>query len=79
MRRLKLISVLFFSSIILSACSNPFDQLADEINGWLGSESANTSEESNDSGKMTIPTAITKQTMIPPVTLRKLKLWTTVT
>ncbi|HBV22681.1 MAG TPA: hypothetical protein DEB42_02650 [Jeotgalicoccus sp.] len=51
MRRLKLISVLFFSSIILSACSNPFDQLADEINGWLGSESANTSEESNDSEK----------------------------
>ena len=51
MRRLKLISVLFFSSIILSACSNPFDQLADEINDWLGSESANTSEESNDSEK----------------------------
>lgn len=48
MRRLKLISVLFFSSIILSACSNPFDQLADEINGWLGSESANTSEETAD-------------------------------
>lgn len=48
MRKLKLISVLFFSSIILSACSNPFDQLADEINGWLGSESANTSEETAD-------------------------------
>ena len=51
MQRLKLLSVLFFSSIILSACSNPFDELADEINGWLGSDIANTSEESNDSEK----------------------------
>lgn len=49
MRRLKLLSVLFFSSIILSACSDPFDQLADEINGWLGSDSTSTSEETADS------------------------------
>ena len=49
MRRIKLLSVLFFSSIILSACSDPFDQLADEINGWLGSDSTSTSEETADS------------------------------
>lgn len=48
MRKLKLLSVLFFSSIILSACSDPFNELADEINGWLGSDSTNTSEETAD-------------------------------
>lgn len=46
MRRIKLLSALFISSIILSACGNPFDELADEINSWLSSDNANTSEES---------------------------------
>lgn len=50
MRKLKLLSVLFISSIILSACSNtnPFDELAGEINSWLGADSTNTSEKSTD-------------------------------
>lgn len=43
MNKLKLISILFFSAIVLSACS-PFDELADEINGWLGSEGSGTDE-----------------------------------
>lgn len=52
MKKLKLLSVLFVSSIILSACSNPFDQLADEINSWLGSDSPDTSEENeSDDGE----------------------------
>lgn len=50
MRRFKLLSVFFISSIVLSACSDPFDQLADEINSWIGTESSNTSEETADSG-----------------------------
>lgn len=45
MKKFKLLSVLFVSAIILSACSNPFDQLADEINSWLGSVSTDTSEK----------------------------------
>lgn len=45
MIKLKLLSVLFVSSIFLSACSNPFDQLADEINGFLGSDSSEESTE----------------------------------
>src|SRR5699024_2470683 len=44
LRKLKFFGVLFFSSIVLSACSNPFDQLADEINSWLGSESGTSDE-----------------------------------
>lgn len=49
MRRFKLLFVFFISSIILSACSNPFDQLADEINSWIGTDSLDTSEETADS------------------------------
>lgn len=48
MKKLKLLFLLFVSSIILSACSNPFDQLADEINSWLGSDSPDTSEENEN-------------------------------
>lgn len=85
MRKLKLLSVLFISSIILSACSNtnPFDELADEINSWLGADSTNTSEKAlilrRKLRTIPIPKAITKQIMILLVTLKILKLWTTVT
>lgn len=38
--KLKFLLVLFVSSIFLSACSNPFDQLADEINNLISSDSS---------------------------------------
>ena len=45
--KFRFISLLFFSSLILSACSNPFDQLADEINSWISGDDSteNTTEE----------------------------------
>ncbi|CAD2071501.1 hypothetical protein GCM10007275_14600 [Jeotgalicoccus coquinae] len=47
MKKIKLLSVLLFSSVILTACgdSNPFDELADEINGLFGSEGTDNKEE----------------------------------
>lgn len=50
MIKLKLLSVLFVSSIFLSACSESFDQLADEINSFIGSESGEESTDVEDSG-----------------------------
>lgn len=43
--KLKFLSVLFVSSIFLSACSNPFDQLADEINNFISSDSSKEDKE----------------------------------
>lgn len=52
MKQMRLTAVLVFSSIILMACSNPFDELADDINNALGlgssSEEAETGEENSD-------------------------------
>ncbi len=49
---LKLASVLLGSTLVLGACSNPFNSLADNINGWLsGEESAeeeSTEEETSE-------------------------------
>ena len=55
MKELKLLSVLFVSTLILSACgnSNPLDELADEINGWLGAESTNNEEDTEDNNDET--------------------------
>lgn len=47
MMKYRFISLLFFSTLILSACSNPFDQLADEINSWISGDEP-TEETTND-------------------------------
>lgn len=47
LKKIRLAAVLTFSSIILMACSNPFDELADDINNALGLGSS-SEEESND-------------------------------
>lgn len=48
MMKLRLLSVLFVSSILLSACSDTFDQLADEINGFLGSDGSSNNTDVED-------------------------------
>lgn len=49
LKQLRLLTAVFFSSIILMACSNPFDQLADEINNVI--DGSSTEEESENSGE----------------------------
>lgn len=50
--KMKFLGLIFLSSIILSACSNPFDSLADEINGLFSgggtSESGSGGNGEND-------------------------------
>lgn len=47
LKKFRLMTVLFFSSIILIACSNPFDELADDINSAIGG-GAEVEEETTD-------------------------------
>ena len=37
-KKLKLASVMVLSTVVLAACTNPFDQLADEINSYLAGD-----------------------------------------
>lgn len=47
--KLKLFGVIFISSLIMSACSNPLDSLADEINSWFSDSGVTeTGSESED-------------------------------
>ena len=48
LKKFRLMTVLFLSSIILLACSNPFDELADEINNAIGGGSSTEESENND-------------------------------
>lgn len=48
LKKIRLTAVLVFSSIILMACSNPFDELADEINNAIGGGSSTEESENND-------------------------------
>lgn len=53
LKQMRLMAALAFSSIILMACSNPFDELADDINNALGlgtsTEETETGDENADS------------------------------
>ena len=48
LKKTRLTAALIFSSIILMACSNPFDELADEINNAIGGGSSTEESENND-------------------------------
>lgn len=45
--KIKLASLIFISSLFLSACSNPFDSLADQINEFISDEEESTESSSN--------------------------------
>ena len=46
--KVKFIGLLFLSSIILTACSTPFDDLADQINAWIAGEEVDNKETENE-------------------------------
>lgn len=48
LKQMRLTAALIFSSIILMACSNPFNELADEINNAIGGGSSTEETENND-------------------------------
>ena len=54
--KVKFIGLLFLSSIILTACSTPFDDLADQINAWIAGEEVDNKETENEDSEDMEPT-----------------------
>jgi len=50
LNKMRLTAALLFSSIVLMACSNPFDELADDINNALGLGSPSEETENGQEG-----------------------------
>lgn len=75
-KKLKLASVMIAGSIVLTACSNPFDELADEINTLISGDDNNTeevmmgdetAEEAEEPEEVEEPAEVEEETELDPM------------
>src|SRR5690625_6062354 len=62
-KKLKLASVMVLGTVVLASCSNPFDQLADEINSYLaGGDGTEEPAEVDEAADMPEEEAVPEET-----------------